>query len=133
MTKKVENGSAVNVGKVVHLIRPICSMRQLLHFVHQKCANDRIPCPKKCIAALTSPKTCSLERSSKRICCPPASAPELSVNYEIRSGYRKPGELRLNLKRVAICAKVSKHAIHFCISLATGISNVANLYMKTFH
>jgi hypothetical protein len=37
------------------------------------------------------------------------------------------------LKRVAICAKVSKHAIHFCISLVTGISHVANLYMKTFH
>ena len=56
---------------------------------------------------------------------PLASAPDLSVKEEIRSGYRKPGELRLKMKRMAIWAKVSKHAIHFCISLVTGMSNVA--------
>ena len=54
-----------------------------------------------------------------------ASAPDLPVKEEIRSGYRKPGELRLKMKRMAIWAKVSKHAIQFCISLVTGMSNVA--------
>ena len=57
---------------------------------------------------------------------PPASAPVLSVKEGIRNGYRNPGELRLKIKSIAICAKVSKQAIHFCISLLTGICMDSN-------
>ena len=44
---------------------------------------------------------------------PPASVPELSVNEGIFNGKRNPGELRLTMYRMAICAKVSKDAMHF--------------------
>ena len=47
--------------------------------------------------------------------------PELSVNDWIRKGNLKPGELRLKMYRIAICAKVSKEAMHFCISGVTGM------------
>ena len=52
---------------------------------------------------------------------PPDSVPLLSVSEGIRNGNRKPGLLRLEIRSIAICAKVSKHAINFCISEVTGI------------
>ena len=38
---------------------------------------------------------------------------------------RTPGELLLKISKIAMCAWVSKEAIHFCMSLVTGMSNAA--------
>ena len=69
VTKKSENDSAASVGNVGDSIRPNCSMHQLLHFVHQKHARDRVPCQKKYTEVLTFPKSGSFEKSWKIICC----------------------------------------------------------------
>ena len=53
------------------------------------------------------------------------SSSMLSVNEGIRNGNLKPGELRLKIYRIAIWARVSKDAIHFCISLVIGMFSAA--------
>ena len=63
---------------------------------------------------------------------PPASVPVLSVKEGIRNGNLKPGELRLKIYRIAIWARVSKDAIHFCISLVTGMSSAAKSLKVNF-
>ena len=63
---------------------------------------------------------------------PPASVPELSVNEGIFNGKRNPGELRLTMYRMAICAKVSKDAMHFCISGVTGIFRLEKSWKVNF-
>ena len=63
---------------------------------------------------------------------PPASAPVLSVKDGILKGKRNPGELRLKMNKIAICANVSNDAMHFCMSSVTGIFNSANCLNSNF-
>ena len=63
---------------------------------------------------------------------PPASAPVLSVKDGILKGKRNPGELRLKMNKIAICANVSNEAMHFCMSSVTGIFNSANCWNSNF-